>query len=247
MIGTIAQHELQVYRRSAFAWVAAAALQLILGWLFLSATEQFTVLQDSAMHNANSGLTSYLVVHFIAPASVIMMLTTPLLCMNLIAADKQTGRYALFTSAPVTATEVVLGKYLAAVIFQYAILALSMFLVLSLTLVITLDIGHLMSAYLGLALFVALATALTLLFSAMTKIPPLAAFVSFTVLLLSWMAAAGNTGVLNLLSPSNRVNSFMQGMLHSGDFMYFVSISALLLVLCCWRVERMHRFPGAAQ
>lgn len=244
MIGIIARHELQVYCRSAFAWVAAAALQLILGWLFLSATEQYTLLQNTTAHSPGNSLTGYLVVQFVAPASVVMMLATPLLCMNLIAAEKQSGRFALFTSAPITASEVVVGKFIAAVSFQLAILGLSALLVSSLRLFVPLDLGHLFSAYLGLSLFVMLATALTLFFSSFTRLPPLAAFISFTCLLLAWMISANATsGALALLSPSVRINTFMQGIFSSADFMYFICISAVLLVLCSWRTSTENRYP----
>jgi ABC-2 type transport system permease protein len=244
MIGVIASHELQLYRRSAFAWVAAAALQLVLGWLFLSATEQYTLLQNTAAHTSASGLTSHLVVHFIAPASIVMMLATPLLCMNLIALEKQTGRYDLFASAPVEVREIVLGKFIAAMVFQLIILLLSAALVSSLLLFVPLDIGHLISAYVGLALFVALATSVTLLFSSLTKIPALAAFLSFTCLLLAWMAAtADGTGMLSSLSPSVRVQRFMQGIFHTGDLMYFICLSAVLLVLCSWRTGAVNHYP----
>lgn len=244
MIGVIASHELQVYRRSAFAWVAAAALQLILGWLFLSATEQYTLLQNTAAHTPGSSLTNYLVVHFVAPASVVMMLATPLLCMNLIAAEKHSGRFALFCSSPVTASEVILGKFIAALTFQFAILCLSALLVSSLKLFVPLDLGHLLSAYLGLTLFAGFATSLTLLFSSLTRLPPLAGFVSFTCLLLTWMiSGTGNPGFLAQLSPSVRINSFMQGIFNSADFMYFICASAVLLSLCCWRASTENQYP----
>ncbi len=245
MIGTIARHELQVYCRSAFAWIAAAALQLILGWLFLSATEQYTLLQNSASHAASTGLTAYLVVHFIAPASIIMMLATPLLCMNLIAAERQSGRYLLFASAPVTSGEIVLGKFIAAIAFQLGILTFSALLVSALYFAVPLDLTHLLSAYTGLALFVALATALTLLFSSMTRIPALAAFASFSCLLLSWMgSSAGTDMAIGQLSPSSRMHNFMQGLLHTGDLMYFVCLCALLLIVCSWRLGSSQDYRG---
>jgi len=248
MIGTIAAHELRLYRRTPFAWVAAAAMQLVLGWLFLSATEQYTVLQNTAAHSPASGLTSYLVVSFIAPASVVMMLATPLLCMNLIAGETQSGRYALFASSPVAPGDVVLGKFFAAVLFQLAILVLSALLVSSLLWFVQLDLGHLLSAYLGLFLFMTFATAVTLLFSSLTRMPPLAGFLSFTFLILTWMLAAGSTGgSFAGVSPSTRMNSFMQGRFDSADLLYFICATAVVLLCCSWRLTASNSRTGATQ
>ena len=132
MIRVIALHEVRVLARSPFAWIAAALLQLVFSWLFLAAVEQFIQLTPDAA-NRSGGLSSYLVVQFLAPASIVMMLATPLLCMNLIAAEKQSGRYAMLASSPLTATQIVLGKFLGATTFQLSILAMSALLIAILT------------------------------------------------------------------------------------------------------------------
>jgi len=41
MTAQIALHELRVLMRSPFAWLAAGLLQLLFGWLFLSAVERY--------------------------------------------------------------------------------------------------------------------------------------------------------------------------------------------------------------
>ncbi len=248
MIRTIAVNELRVYMRSPFVWVAAAALQLILGWLFLSATEQFTVLQNTAAHRSASGLSSFLVVQFLAPASVVMMMATPLLCMNLISAERQTGRYVLFAGAPVKSAEIVLGKFIAAMVVQGAILAINMALIATLAAFTALDVRHLASAFIGLLLFISLVTAISLFFSSITKLPVLAAFASFATLLLLWMAASsGAAGTIGWLSPSAHIKSFMSGLLDSRDVMYFFCSSAIVLTLCIWQLDKLNRFTSSAQ
>ncbi|OED35450.1 hypothetical protein AB833_29935 [Chromatiales bacterium (ex Bugula neritina AB1)] len=247
MIKVIAEHELRVLLRSPFAWIAAALLQLIFGWLFLAAVDQFTTAQTQIASSAQqSGLTAYLVVHFIAPSTIIMMLATPLLCMGTIAGERQSGRFALLASSPVTPAHIVTGKFTGALLFQYAVILLSMLLIAALLPGIALDLFHLLTAYLGLALFIAVATAVTLLFSSLTKRPVLAAFLSFSVLLMSWLAAQTATGMLSVVSPSSHLNSFMQGLFDSRDFAYFICTVAILLCLCTHRLATLIRNSSTA-
>lgn len=241
MIRVIALHELRVLSRSPFAWIAAALLQLVFSWLFLAAVEQF-IQMAPATASRTGGLSSYLVVQFLTPASIVMMLATPLICMNLIAAERQTGRFSLLASSPVSATQIVLGKFLGATTFQLSILALSALLIAILTAFTSLDAGHLFSAAIGLALFITAATALTLFCSSLTNKPALAAFISFTTLLLLWLAAAsGTTGSLAGLSPSAHLTSFMQGILDTRDISYFLCSTGVLVYLTIWRLDSPNR------
>lgn len=236
MTAVIASHELKVYLRSPFAWIAAALLQLVFGWLFLAAVEQFTQLQTNATHTV--GLSAYLVVQFLAPASIVMMLATPLLCMNLIAAERHSGRYALLASSPVSASQIVCGKFIAAIVMQLCILLMSALLIGCLAFFINLDISHLGTAFFGLALFISLATALSIFYSSLTRHAVLAAFLSFATLLLLWLAAASSsTGFLAVLSPSAHLSSFMHGLLDSRDIAFFVCTAGVFLNLSIWRLS----------
>ena len=247
MIKTIAAHELRLLSRSPFAWIAAGLTQLIFSWLFLAALDRFDSVQaELAVSAPTTGLTAYLVVHFLAPASIVLMLATPLLCMSLIAGDVAYQR-GLWASAPVSAGEIATGKFLGGLIFQYLLLMVSVVMVCSLAPLTDLDKGHLTIAFAGLAGFIAMATALSLLFSSLTRRPPLAAFLSFAVLLLLWLAAAGSAGSFTAaLSPSTHLNSFMQGLLDSRDALYFICACAVLLTLTALRINATCRAPAQA-
>ena len=123
--------------RSPFAWLAAGLLQLLFGWLFLSAVERFmenqtaatqvisqSVSQSVSQAGSSAGLSSYLIVHFLAPVSIVFMVATPLLCMHLIAGDKQSNRFNFLLSLPVSAQQIVVGKFIGATTFQCLIIAM---------------------------------------------------------------------------------------------------------------------------
>jgi len=197
----IALHELRLLSRSPFAWLAAGLLLLLFGWLFLSAIENYAALQSSA------GLSSYLIVHFLAPVSVVFMVATPLLCMHLIAGEKQSDRMNLLLSLPIRHVD--------------------------------LDSGHLLTATVGLMLFVTTLTALTVFYSSIAKRPVFAAFASFVTVALLWIAAATASPdtALQFASPSAHLHTFMQGLIDSRDVTWFIAATGILLTLGVWRFD----------
>lgn len=238
MIAQITLHELRVLMRSPFAWLAAGLLQLLFGWLFLSAVERYIEMQAIAATATSSGISSHLIVNFFAPISIIFMVATPLLCMHLIAGDKQANRFNFLLSLPVTASQLVLGKFLGATIFQSVVLLLGAALVSILSFSIELDTTHLVTAGAGLILFICTTSALTLFYSSLSNRPVLAAFLSFVTMILLWTGAAmSNNGLIQFASPSAHLHSFMQGLLDSRDVVYFIAVISILLTLGIWRFD----------
>jgi len=238
MIVKIALHELRLLLRSPFAWLAAGLLQILFGWLFLSAVDNYLTLQASAAAQSTMSMSAYLVVHFLAPASVVFMVATPLLCMHLIAGEKQSTRYNLLLSLPITAQQLVLGKFFGAIIFQFMIVALGGALIALLAMNINLDTSHLLTAGFGLLLYIAAISALTIFYSSAVKHPILAAFLSFITVALLWIATATSAnGFLLVAAPSAHLHSFMQGLLDSRDLTYFIASIGSLLALGIWRFD----------
>ena len=229
----IALHELRLLSRSPFAWLAAGLLLLLFGWLFLSAIENYAALQSSA------GLSSFLIVHFLAPVSVVFMVATPLLCMHLIAGEKQSDRMNLLLSLPISARQLVMGKFLGAVCFQFCIITSNVVLLALLSRHTDLDSGHLLTATVGLMLFVTTLTALTVFYSSIAKRPVFAAFASFVTVALLWIAAATASPdtALQFASPSAHLHTFMQGLIDSRDVTWFIAATGILLTLGIWRFD----------
>ncbi len=239
MIGQITLHEIRVLMRSPFAWLAAGLLQLMFGWLFLSAVERYIEQQSVAATATAGGISNYLIINFLAPVSIVFMVATPLLCMHLIAGDKQANRFNFLLSLPVTASQLVLGKFFGATFFQCLVLTLGAILVTLLSFNIALDTTHLLTAGIGLILFIAVTSALTLFYSSFSNRPVLAAFLSLITMILLWMGAAlSNSGLLQFASPSAHLHSFMQGLLDTRDVAYFIAATCILLTLGIWRLDK---------
>ncbi|MEK7839689.1 MAG: ABC transporter permease subunit, partial [Pseudomonadota bacterium] len=126
MILTIAWREFRSLFLSPLAWAILAVLQLILGILF------FYILivvygpnQDKyALMEGWPGATLIILPNFLTLAAFLLLLVVPLLTMRLISEERRAKTLTLLFSAPISMTEIVLGKYLGVMLFLLLVLAL---------------------------------------------------------------------------------------------------------------------------
>ncbi|WP_126452519.1 ABC transporter permease [Sulfuriflexus mobilis] len=240
MILHIAMRELRSLFLSPLAWAILAVLQFIMAWLFLVQIESFLQLQPrlAAIEGA-PGITSIVAVPILDTAAFLLLLVTPLLSMRLISEERRSQTISLLFSAPLSMTEIVLGKYLGLMTF-FAIM-LGMFLLMPLSLLIggSLDLGLLAAAMLGLGLLVASFAAVGLFMSSLTAQPLIAAMSSFGLLLLLWIidwaGKAGQTdkvsGLFSYLSIREHFESFTRGAVNSVDLLYYLLLIGTALIM----------------
>jgi ABC-2 type transport system permease protein len=243
VIGTIAWRELRTLFLSPLAWAILAVVQIILGFLFLARIEivQIYAAQLAAMEDA-PGVTQIIVPELLGTAAIVLLLVVPLLTMRLLAEERRNKTLTLLLSAPVSMTEIVLGKYLGALGFLGVVLLSIALMPLSLLAGGALDFGLLLSALLGLALVLASFTAVGLFVSALTQHPAVAAIATFGALLLFWVLdwsgqGARGGGVLAYLSLFNHYRPFLEGLFDSADALYHLLLIATFLVLSIRRLD----------
>jgi ABC-2 type transport system permease protein len=177
------------------------------------------------------------------------VLVVPVITMRLLAEEKRSGTLEMLITLPVKDSDVILGKYLGA-------LGLVLVLVLA-TLVYPLamfrfpwslgplDMGPVLSGYLGLILFSMASVAIGLLISSLADSQAVAFFITFFVLLVLWFVgtvaqdlggALGST--LSYLSFQTRLNGFIRGLIDTRDLIFFVSVTGLALVVAFRALER---------
>jgi ABC-2 type transport system permease protein len=246
MIAIIASQELRLLFRSPLAWIVSAIMQLVFAWLFLSSLEHFLSIQAKlALRDNAPGVTAFLVSQYMAPAAIVMMLISPLLSMHSIAEQKRSGAFVLLRVSPVSFQAVVLGKFIAIFSLQLLLLALAFLMPLSLLFFTAIDLGRLFSAFLGLALFSAACTSVSLYCSAINKQPILAAFSGFAVLLLLWLIGTGShtsevsSQLLQNISLPWHLSSFFRGLLDTRDLLYYLLFSALFLSLTVIKLDSL--------
>jgi ABC-2 type transport system permease protein len=222
MIFTLAAKELRSMFVSPLAWTILAVVQLILGYLFLSQLDVFLQVQAQlAGVDGSPGATQLVVTPTFGNAAIILLLVTPLMTMRLISEERRNQSLSLLFSAPLSMTEIVLGKYLGILSFLFIIIALLMLMPLSLLIGGELDLGVVFSGMLGLTLLLASFAAAGLYISTLTDQPTVAAVATFGLLLLLWVIDwAGNTdhaSVMHYLSILKHYEPLLNGVFKSSD------------------------------
>jgi len=237
---TLARNELYRLFLSPLAWIVLALTQVILAYLFLTHLDYFMQIQAkiSAIPGA-PGVTELIASPLLNSAATILLLITPIITMRLIAEDRRNDSFPLLLSAPLSSSQIVLGKYLGTVGFFFILLLLISLMPLSLYLGSDVDFGLLATGLLGLCLLVASFTAIGLFLSSLTKQPTIAAISTFTLLFLLWIIdwadsaemAGESSGLFNWLSMLRHYEPMLRGEINSSDIAYYVIIIITFLAL----------------
>lgn len=243
MIFTIAARELRSMFLSPLAWAILAVVQLLLGFMFLSQIDTFMTWQAQiAMMEDSPSVTEVVVAPLLGNAAVVLLLVVPLLTMRLISEERRNQTLSLLFSAPLSMSEIVLGKFFGVLGFMLIMLGLIALMPLSLLMGGNLDFGMLASGLLGLLLLLASFSAIGLYMSSLTTHPAVAAITTFGTLLLLWIINwMGNSGdpnsVLAYLSMLNHFEPLLKGMFDSGDIAYFALFITTFVVLAIRRLD----------
>ena len=230
----LTRNELYRLFLSPLAWVILAFSQVILAYLFLTHIDYFVQIQAkiSAIPGA-PGVTELIATPLLNNVATILLLLTPLITMRLIAEERRNESLPLLLSAPLSMTQIVLGKFLGTLGFFLIFLMLISLMPLSLSVGSNLDFGLLASAFLGLTLLVASFTAIGLFLSSITKQPTIAAITTFAALFLLWIIdwASQSTNLFSWLSLLNHYQPLLQGEVHTSDIAYYLIVIAVFLTL----------------
>jgi len=248
----IAGRELRSLFLSPLAWVVLAVTQFILGYMFLTQLQVYVEYQPRlAGLESAPGVTEVVGAALYSSASVVFLLVAPLVCMRLLAEERQQDSLTLLLAAPVSATDIVLGKFLGAMGFFSVMIVLVTLMPLSLYAGTHIDLGQLAACVLALFLLLAAFSALGLFISSLTAQPMIAAVSTFAALLLLWIIDwATSTGsqqqssvLFTYLSMNHHFQPLLAGIFSSTNALYFVLFAGTFLGLTIWRldVDRLQR------
>ena len=241
MIQTIVAKELRALFTSPLAWVILAFLQIILAWIFLTRVDYFLTIQPQLARVPNApGLSEIVVVPMFGIASIVLLMSVPLLTMRLIAEERRNRTMTMLMSAPVSMTQIVLGKFLATAIFLAIVGGLISLMALSLLMGGKLDYGLLGANLLGLLLLTSSFAAIGLFVSCLTTHPVVAAIGALGAFLVLWLiniAASDPGSPVHLFSLLKHFEGFMNGTIGLSDLIYFAVLSAVFLVLSIRRLD----------
>jgi ABC-2 type transport system permease protein len=222
----IARRELFAYLRSPLGAVIIAGALLMDGLLFYV-----------------QGLTEKLVSaevlqRFIYNATAATMICGLLLSMRLLAEERQTKTLVLLNTSPLKDWQIVLGKYISAMIVMCVLTACTAYLPALILVNGKVSLGHVLVGYSGLLLLGSASVAIGLFGSALAASQIVAAIISAIILgslLLLWMAAKAVDPPLNrflsaLALHHDNFRPFMLGRLELGSIAYYVAMTYLFLL-----------------
>ncbi len=245
MIFTLARRELQSLFLSPLAWSILAVLQFIFGYLFLGQLDLYLQVQPKLAGLLDApGITEIIIAPLFTNAAIMLLLVMPLLTMRLISEEKQSGTLTLLLSAPISISEIILGKYLGILVFIVIMLLLMALMPLSLLLGGNLDYGMIASGFLALFLLLASFAAVGIYMSSLTTQPIVAAISSFGLVLLLWivdwtstLSNNPSTSVMHYLSMLQHYQPLISGIFKSSDLIYYLLFITLFLVLSIRRLD----------
>jgi len=168
------------------------------------------------------------------------LLATALLAMRLLAEERRDQTLPLLLAAPVSSSEIILGKYLGALGFALLLVLLWGGMLFGLQLGTQLDIGRIMAALLGLFLLSASLFALAVWVSAWSGQPALAAVAAFAGgLLLMLLQQSASSGVVGYLSLLSHYEGFLRGQIRLADLVFFTLVISGFLAFAIRRLDAL--------
>jgi len=175
----------------------------------------------------------------------IMVFAVPLLTMRLISDEYRSGTIESLMTAPITDTEVIIGKYLGVMGFYAVLLACTAAFLALMAAYGQPDAGIAAMGYLGMLLLGSTYVAAGIFASTMTRYQMVAAIVG--IALLAFFTILMQTLVVHAPEPVNYIAARLNAMTYFKDFsrgifdtrgvVYFISATALLLMLSVKTLE----------
>lgn len=237
----IARAELRRIFLSPLAWAVLAVVQMLLGFVFVNVLFEFI---GQPGYGEALGVSDFVAGQVFGFATILVLLVMPLMTMRVIAEERKNGTLNLLLSAPVSLTEIVLGKFLGVLGFVVAMVGVTALMPLALAPTTELDWGRIAAGLLGLTLLMSAFAAAGLFVSSLTREPTIAAVGSFGLLLLIWLIniVAFQDGiplaeVIRYVSLIEHFESLRRGIFDTADVAYYLLFTALFLGLTVQRLD----------
>jgi len=188
----------------------------------------------------------YVIRPLLSNISVVGLFFIPMITMRLFAEEKRTGTIELLATSPIRDMEIIIGKWLSAVILYATMLAFTAVNFAFLFRYGNPDWKPLAIGYLGLLLQAGGLLAIGTFISTLTKNQIIAGGATFGVCLLLWvlewvagLETATWAKVLAYLSVVTHFESFSKGVLDTKDAVFYVSVIFLGLFLTSRAMESL--------
>ncbi|HEU0036675.1 MAG TPA: ABC transporter permease [Kofleriaceae bacterium] len=235
-ISIIFKRELKAYLRSPFTWVIAALFLLIDGILF----------QAFGFGGQKSPLSAYVLEQFFIYGGLSLAIAAVALSFRLVSEERQNHSMVLLNTSPIRDVDIIVGKFLAALVFLVFLVALSFYIPLMLKVGNKITYTQILVGYVGMVLFGAAMLAIGIFASSLTRYQLVAvviAAVIAAVMSLLWKFSTRLEGtpreVLGDLDLwwMHYQFSFARGILNLKDVVYYLATTYFFLLLSVKTLE----------
>lgn len=241
----IAKAELALLFYSPVAWLILLVFTFQIGLVAVNITEQ--VIRGMEQGYRSVFLTNTLLAGrdsmFVTMAQY-LYLYMPLLTMGLMSREYASGTIKLLYSAPITARDIILGKFFGMIAYGFILMCIVLVLIMGFSFGIKgFDYAQMWTGLLGLYLLLCAYSAIGLFVSTLTSYQVVAAVGTLVVLaILNFLNKIGQdiTFVRDItywLCLADRSNSMMGGMLSSEDLIYYLMVIILFLMLSIFKLQ----------
>ena len=242
MIINIARKELKSLFASPMGWIILALLMFGFGFLYLDGVNKyFEVMSGSIRPAERQGITIFVGQNVYGAANFLMTVAIPILTMRLISEERRSQTLPFLLSAPITLSEIVIGKFVGLVLFL-SILVIYIFVMLStMNIWADIDFGYLIGNSFGLILLIGSFCALGIYFSSLTSQPIIAAISTFIALfamvIFGNLTASDPSHWFGHISMAKHFQSFTRGVFDSSDIVYYLLFIVTFLTLTVRRLD----------
>lgn len=225
--------ELRAYFLSPLAWVISTLFLIVNGFVFW--------LLVTYLNNPQAPIGAPLELFFGQTVFfwLVLLIVAPVLTMRLLSEERKTGSIEVLMTSPVSETQVVLGKYFAALLFYVFLWVPTLVYVAIISQYTKVDWGPVAAGYIGVLGVGALFLAVGMFATSVSRNQIVAAILSFALLMLLFcfglLANLVNGEVLKkafgFLDLWSHMDDFAKGIVDTRRLVYYLSGTAFFLFL----------------
>jgi ABC-2 type transport system permease protein len=211
----------------------------IMGFFFYNFISTFMEMtQRAPMYGGEAPTLEQLLRAFFFNLHFFLTMAIPIVTMSSFSEERRNQTIRLLQTSPVTATQIVLGKFFAAAGLLALVLVCSVVYPLFIKAYGNPDVGVILTSYLGMFLIMCAQIAFGLWVSSMTNSQITAAiftlFGLFALLVLNWVAPSISSqgilqNVIKYVASTDHLETLFKGMLTVSDVTYFLCFAAMFL------------------
>lgn len=242
----IAKNELRHLFYAPVAWFVALLFLVFCAFTYTTILQQLAPVSEAILRRnpdlakevLTSSSTAYVYQLFFNKMLSQLYLFIPVLTMGAISREFNNETYRLLYSSPVTTSQIVLGKFLALMIYNLLLLLIiAIFIVAGFFNIKELDYPQALSASLGIYLLLCALSAIGLFMSGLTRYPIVAAIASFSFLFVLmyigklWQQFDFVRDLTAFLSIQDRTGKMIAGLVRTKDIIYYLVIISMFIGL----------------